>query len=104
MKAGQLRHRVTLQTLVPSQDATGQPGTTWSDTALLWADVRYVSGISTIKNDADVSLTKASIRLRYTACQSGQRVLHEGRVFAIEAVLPDARKTYIDLVCEVVNA
>ena len=104
MNAGQLRQRVTLQTLAVGQDAIGQPVTTWLDTALLWADVRHVKGLSAIKAGADVSLSKVSIRLRYTACNAGQRVLHDGKVYAIEAVLPDAKRVYVDLVCEVINA
>ena len=104
MKAGQLRHRVTLQTLTAGQDAIGQPVTTWTDTAVLWGDVRYLSGLSAIKAGADVSLSKVSIRLRYTACNAGQRVLHDGKVFAIEAVLPDARRVFVDCVCQVVAA
>lgn len=104
MKAGQLRHRVTLQTLQVGQDAIGQPVATWVDTALLWGDVRYLSGLSTIKAGADASLSKVSIRLRYTACNAGQRVLHGGKVYAIQAVLPDARRVFVDLVCQVVAA
>ena len=41
MKAGQLRHRVTIQTQVATQDALGQPSTSWLDTKTVWADVRY---------------------------------------------------------------
>ena len=103
MNIGQLRSRVTLQTLTVGQDAIGQPLTTWTDTATLWADIRYQSGLSAIKAGADVSLSKVSIRLRYTACNAGQRVLHGDQVYAIEAVLPDAKRAYVDLVCEVVQ-
>jgi len=103
MKAGLLRHRVTLQTLTVGQDEIGQPVTTWTDTAILWADVRYLSGLSAIKAGADVSLSKVSIRLRYRAISAGQRVLHDGKAYAIEAVLPEAKREYVDLVCEVAS-
>lgn len=102
MKAGALRHRVILQTLNVGQDAIGQPVTTWADTATLWADVRYLSGLSAIKAGADVSLSKVSIRLRYRAVTAGQRIKHGTIVYDIQAVLPDARKVYVDLVAEVV--
>ena len=101
MKAGQLRHRVELQTRVDTFDEIGQPSTSWLTTATIWADIRYLSGLSAIKSGADVSLSKVSIRLRYTACNAGQRVLHEGKVYAIEAVLPDTKREFVDLVCEV---
>lgn len=102
MNAGQLRHRVTLQTLTTGQDEIGQPVTAWTDTATVWADVRYLSGLSAIKAGADVSLSKVSIRLRYRAVNAGQRVKHGTVIYAIEAVLPDAKRSFVDLVCEVV--
>lgn len=102
MKAGQLRHRVILQTLTAGQDEIGQPVTTWTDTATIWADVRYLSGLSAIKAGADVSLSKVSIRLRYRVVNAGQRVKHGAVLFNIEAVLPDAKREYVDLVCEVI--
>lgn len=102
MNAGALRHRVILQTLSAGQDAIGQPVTTWIDTATLWADVRYLSGLSAIKAGADVSLSKVSIRLRYRVVTAGQRIKHGTIVYDIQAVLPDARKAYVDLVAEVV--
>ena len=101
LKVADLNHRVTLQTLTVGQDAIGQPLTAWTDTAFLWANVRYLSGLSAIKAGADVSLSKVSVRLRYTAVNAGQRVLHGGKVYAIEAVLPDSKREYVDLVCEV---
>jgi len=104
MKAGQLRQRVVLQTQVTTQDAIGQPSTTWADTLTLWADVRYVSGLSAIKSGADVSMSKASIRLRYLAVNAGQRIRHGSVIYSIQAMLLDSRKGYVDLVCEVINA
>lgn len=104
MTAGQLRHRVTIQTQVTTQDAIGQPSTSWTDTAAVWADIRYLSGLSAIKAGADASVSKVSIRLRYRACDAGQRIVCGDEVFNIEAVLPDSKKQWIDCVCEVVNA
>lgn len=102
MKAASLRSLCVLQTLTAGQDAIGQPVTAWVDTASVWADVRYVNGLSAIKAGADVSLSRVSIRLRYRAVNAGQRILYGTTVFNILAVLPDARRVFVDLVCEVV--
>ena len=99
MKAGQLRHRIDLQSPVSTQDDTGQPSTSWLSTAFLWGDVRYLSGLSAIKAGADTSTSKVSIRVRHGSFNAGQRVLHDGKTYAIDAVLPDGKKQYIDLVC-----
>jgi SPP1 family predicted phage head-tail adaptor len=102
MSAGQLRHLVALQSQVATQDELGQPSTAWLTTASVWADIRYQSGLSSIKSGADVSVVKVSIRMRYRSVNAGQRITHDGVAFNIESVLPDARRAYVDCVCEVV--
>ena len=104
MKAGQLRHRVTLQSRVDTVDDIGQPSTSWLTTATVWADVRYLSGLSAIKSGADVSLSKCSVRMRHRAINAGQRIVYGNEVFEIDAVLPDGRKEFIDCVARVINA
>ena len=104
VSAGQLRHRVELQTQVATQDALGQPSTSWLTTATVWADIRYQTGLSAIKSGADISVVRASIRMRYRPINAGQRVTHDGTVFNIEAVQPDVRRAYVDCVAEVINA
>jgi SPP1 family predicted phage head-tail adaptor len=104
MKPGELRHRVTLQSQVTTQDALGQPSTSWMDTATVWGDVRFQGGLEAIKSGADTSVVRASIRLRYRAVNAGQRVSFDGKLFNIMAVMNDPRKTYVDLVCETINA
>ena len=103
MKAGLLRDRVTVQAQQATFDDIGQPSTSWETAAQLWANVRYVSGLSAIKSGADTSVTKVSIRVRHGAFNAGQRVLHDGKVFDIQAVLPDGKREYVDLVCQVIN-
>lgn len=104
MNARMLRHRVTLQTQVDTVDGLGQPSTSWLTTATLWADIRYLSGLSTIKSGADVSIVKVSIRIRQRSINPGQRFAYGNEVFDIEAVLPDGTRQWIDLVCTVKNA
>lgn len=105
MKSGELRYRVTLQSHSQTQDSTGEILRTWVDVAPVWASIRFVSGISAIKADMDVSTVKASIRIRYrTGISAGMRVLHGGDVYEVQAVMPNMAGRYIDLVCEVKNA
>lgn len=104
MKAGALRHRIDLQTRSDSVDEIGQPSTTWTSTAFLWGDVRYLTGLGALKAGADVSVSKCTIRLRHRAINAGQRIVYGNEVFDIQAVLPDGKREYIDLVCMVTNA
>lgn len=104
--AGTLRHRVTLQQPASGQDAAGQPATGWVDVATVWADVRHASGLETIKADAQTAMRKASIRIRYRAgMDPAMRVVHDGDVYEIKAVLPDRTgRAHIDLACEAIDA
>ena len=109
-RAGSLNSKVILQSPADGFDEIGQPVTTWVDVVIdgtldnkIPADVRYQSGLSAIKAGADVSTAKASIRLRHRAVNAGQRIKQGDTVFAIQAVLPDARRVYVDLVAEVVT-
>lgn len=105
MKAGPLRDRITVQAPSVIQDDAGQPLTTWTDVALLWANVQYTSGLSAIRSGMDTSNVKASIRIRYRAgINPGMRVMFGTTEFSIEAVLPDKSAGMIDLVCASKNA
>lgn len=104
MDAGRLNTRLTLQQPGTAQDGIGQPVITWTEVGRVWADVRHVSGLQAIKADADSSTVKASIRIRHrTGVTAAMRLVEQGAgtVYNITAVLPDARKAYLDLVCEV---
>lgn len=103
LQAGKLNQRIELQRRVTGRDGAGQPSTTWELVAPMWADVRNQGGLEAIKAGATTSVVQSSIRIRYRAgVDSGMRVLYDGRTYNILAVLPDARRVHIDLVCEVV--
>ncbi len=97
---------VMLQALGSEADEIGQPlPTGWADVADLWADIRYQTGMETVKAGAEASITRASIRIRYRdGIAAGMRIVHGETVFKINVVLPDmVRRRHIDLVCEVVT-
>lgn len=102
LAAGKLNRRVTIQRRVTGEDAAGQPVETHEDVGSVWADVRHLSGLETLKADAPVSTVKASIRIRRrTDIDAGMRVRAEGRDYAINAVLHDADRQFTDLVAEI---
>lgn len=105
MNPGNLKWRCTLQQPATGQDATGQPLTGWVDVANFWADIRQTGGLEAIKAGAITAKVQTSIRPRYrTGINSGMRVVCDGVVYNILAVLPDkAGKAHVDLVCEVVS-
>lgn len=101
LKAGDLRNRVTIQKKGGDTNEWDEPRPqAWADVATIWANIRHLSGSETIKADAQTSVVKASIRIRWrTDVKAGMRVLASGAVYAIEAVLPDLqRREFVDLV------
>lgn len=105
MDSRTLRNRISLQQLIAGQDEIGQPTQVWSTFATVWADIRYLQGLETIKGGAETSIKKASIRTRRrTDLTAAMRVLYGATVFQIKAVLPDEQnKDRTDLACEVLS-
>lgn len=101
MTAGARRHLCTLEQRTGSADAIGQPSMQWAVVRQFYGDIRYLSGLSTIKAGADTSTSKVSIRALHGAFDAGQRVVCDGTVFEIQAVLPDGKRKEVDLVCTV---
>jgi SPP1 family predicted phage head-tail adaptor len=102
MQAGKLRERITIRQRQATTDALGQPSTTWTDLAVVWADVRFVSGIETIKADRDMSISRASAVIRRRPeIVAGMRITINSVAFDILDVLPDLkRRMYMTLICE----
>lgn len=102
MSASQLKTPVTFSQRTGTQDAAGQQVDDWVIFATTWADVRFASGMETIKADRDMSISRASVVIRRRpSIVPGVRATINGVVFEIIDVLPDLkRRMYMTLVCE----
>lgn len=105
MKAGKLNVLVTIRQKTSTQDEAGQPVLTYSNLATVWANIRHLSGVETIKSEAPTSVVKASIRIRRrTDVTAAMEVVHGATIYEIKAVLPDEEsRERLDLACEVVT-
>lgn len=103
MDIGKLNRQVTIQRPDAGQDSIGQPAQTWAPLATVFANVRQLSGIETIRAGAESSTVKASIRIRYRAdITTAMRVVQGSTVYQIKAVMPDeGGRQFVDLACEV---
>lgn len=104
MQAGTLRDRIHIQRKTGGADDWGTPlPEGWENISpgRIAASVLHKSGLGTIKADAEVSIVRASIRIRRrSGLDAGMRVLFDGNVYELKAVLPGPTREYIDLVCE----
>ena len=92
MRAGMLRHRVTIQRYELVVDDYGAPlhRESWKDVATVWASVEAMSG-----RDFFAARQEQS-EVTHTA---QMRVLHGGKIFGIVAPLPDNKGTRLVLMC-----
>lgn len=102
MRAGTLNTRISIRRQEQVKTGGGQVVGQWVEHAATWANVRFPSGSATIKAGTDVSLVRASIRIRFRDdIHSDMRVVTNGMVFDVQAVLPDlAGRAYVDMVCQ----
>jgi len=92
MRAGKLRHKVTIQAPGLTQDpVTGEMLPGWTDLASVWASIEPLSARDFIAAQANQSEITARIVIRYReGILPTMRILHRGKVYAIQGALPDA--------------
>ena len=103
MQAGTLKDRIHIQRKTGGADGWGTPNPeVWEciSTGRIAADVQHKSGLGTIKADAEVSIVRASIRIRRRAdVAAGMRVVFGPAIYDIQSVLPGSSRECVDLVC-----
>lgn len=102
MNAGALRHRVSIDELVVTQDSDGATEETWVEVCEVWAAINPMSGREFVASAAmqDRVDTRITIRWR-TGIAPEMRVQHAGTIYNIRAVLPDPTlRRHLTLVCE----
>ena len=104
MRAGKLRHRVTIEQQVagsPNQFDTGEPDEAWATFATVWASVRPLSGRELFLAQQAESRVEAEIEIRWiTGVTAGMRVSASGVYYNIEAIInPEARDDRLILRC-----
>lgn len=103
MRAGQLRHRVTLQSKSVTRDAMGGETITWNDTVTnVPAAIEPLQGRERFLAQQIQPELSVRIRIRYRAdVQADWRVKYGTRIFAIESppINPEFRDRELHLIC-----
>lgn len=91
LQAGKLRHRVSLQSWVKTQDEnTGAIIEGWDAGVTIWASVEPLSAREFIQSSAGQSQITARIVIRYReGVDATMRIVHRGRFYNIQGVLAD---------------
>ena len=104
MRAGRLRHRVTLLRPEISRDALGTPQTTWIDAGAVWAGVEPLRGREFHAARQEYSDVAVRVVIRYRAgIGADWRVDYDGRVLELVAppINPDERNRELQLMCRI---
>ncbi|WP_338804504.1 phage head closure protein [Xenorhabdus griffiniae] len=106
MRAGALRQRVTIQKNEQSRSPSGGVINNWLNVAEVWAEVKYISGRELVASGRILSEATVRIWLRYRAdITTTHRIIYQGdsihsQTFAIVAVIPDPKRTHLELLCK----
>lgn len=88
MNIGKLRHRVTLQKQINTQNDYGAFVTTWQDIATIWAEIKPISGREYFEVSQVQSEVTTQIWIRYCdGIEPTMRVAHNGKQYEIVSVL-----------------
>lgn len=105
MRAGALRHRITLQANTDAYDAYGDISNTWTTGDEIWGSVDPVSGREEDLGSELVGVVTHFIKVRYKASVSvANRIVFDSRVFQIESVRNwQERNVFLELLCKEVT-
>ena len=88
MRAGRLRHKVTIQDYTESQNTFGEVTKNWTDYATVWAAVEPVKGREFWESQQINAEITTKVTLRYLAgVKPKMRILHDTRIFEIDSVI-----------------
>lgn len=98
LRAGDLRHRLTLQSRGDSTDSFGEPVASWPTLATVWGRVEALTGRERVEADGREATVSHRIRLRYRSdLNATKRVVYDGRTFEVTAVLVDEVNSALEL-------
>lgn len=106
MQAGSLKRRICIQSQSTTQDASGQPVSTWTTVLNTWASIHAASGKEVYAASGFISELSHVLTIRYPALtvNSTMRVLYRSRIFIIQAVSdPDEGRRQLNLLCKELN-
>jgi SPP1 family predicted phage head-tail adaptor len=101
VRAGELRHRVTIQGRTITRNSYGEEKVDWMPVATVWAEVTDLSGREYFAAQQVQAEVTTRIRIRYRPGVAPEmRVVAGARTFDILAVLdPDGRRRELHLMC-----
>lgn len=101
MRAGRLRHRVTLQSKVEARDSYGATTITWDDEATVWAAIEPLSGREYFSQQQIQAEASVRIVVRYYSGLSTAWRVKDGSTYydIVDVLNHDERNRMMTLMC-----
>jgi SPP1 family predicted phage head-tail adaptor len=101
MRAGRLRHRLTLQSRTETRSATGSVTTAWATEDTVWGAIEPLSGKEYLALAQTQNETAVRIVVRYySGLDESWRVVSGGKAYSIQSLINhDERDHMITLMC-----
>lgn len=99
LKAGELRHRITIQSVTEAQDTYGEADGTWATFATVWAAMKALGGSEgfTAGTDRPQGRYLFTVRHRDDLTEK-MRISYGGQTYDIESIQdPDGRKVSLEV-------
>lgn len=93
MRAGRLRHRVTIERREADYDRRGHESEAWSPFLTVWAEVNELSGRELERAKQLVADATVQVTMRTSNIESTDRIRFKGRIFQIASVIADMVNT-----------
>lgn len=98
MRAGRLRHVITVERFTTTLDDAGTPTKAWTPHATLRADIERQSTEEFIRNQGAVEEAVVVFHARYMAgLTTADRIVWNGRPHALREIAPDPRMRTMEL-------
>ena len=101
LRAGELRHRLTLQYPVETRTASGDVSVVWTTDSTVWGAIKPISGKEYIAASQTQNETDVRVLMRYHATIAPTwRVVNDGLAYSIHSIInSDTRDSVMTLMC-----
>ena len=87
LRAGILKHKVTIQRVTATLDSANSIENTWSSLRVTRASINPIKGTESFINQNMINQVTHYIKMRKTDITPEDRIIFEGKIFDIESVL-----------------
>lgn len=104
MRAGELRHRISVQRPITSRNEIGEEVVAWETAAVVWAALVPISGRELLQSNQPLGEITTRVRVRWENAIADinpkWRLLHGPTIYNVKSAFPkEMRRREIEIMC-----